>query len=196
MANSPTKTLRVKPGSALERLTAGAEDFTAKMHHIAECFELALVEENRRAQQQLIRETEQATAQAIFDRITEPFEPKVPGLPAVYVAEIVTRGGVPPDIETQRLTFGEETANLAAYVAELKACDGYESPRLRELAQALTADQMLALAREQSPGNLVPVVDDNDAEFGVLQGEGEETTVVQAGVQAQNEADEDLSDLA
>lgn len=193
MANSPMKSLRIRPGSALERMTTG-RDWTEAVHRMAEVLEIAMQEE------------------------AEANAPKLPGLPPLREHAMEAEAQMPMRDKIA------EAENLRAYQMELIASEGYESPRLRELAMLLTADQLRMLAGSQTPGELQPVADIGDDAFDretakIVAAAGREMTLVEAQQHAaveelfdptgtereahetrvaaeQNELVEDLSDLA
>lgn len=96
---SPTKTIRIRPGSALERLTAQKDDFTAAVHHIAEVLELAMEQEAFAHRRDLVQEP-----------VRDVFVPLVPGLPP----KLEPPGWDQPEITDERLALAAVAEQVPA----------------------------------------------------------------------------------
>lgn len=189
MANSPVRTIRIKPDSALERLTMDKPSFSAAVHHLAEVLELAMAEEAARAAQiEVTARLPNALLEALpFVESTQPltYEPRV----------LVEGGG--------RIELLDETPVLEALVEVAEGKHAGVSvtfepkvpglpPKLEPVTwdnaqQEITDDAtVLAAVAAQVPAGLEPVAVVHEA----LEDETHNGLFV-----VLNEDDEDLSDL-
>lgn len=152
MAKSPMKSLRVTPGSALERLTEG-KPFTETVHKMAELFEKALdenwgpppmtatiyVSNDGRVMEQ---RGSGPLMEISHEQVGSGYDPGAVGY------ELQGRDSRPSKVDVQ---WRDGTVEEAALVIRGDAQD-----------RVVTREEALRIAAEQAPAGLVPVWDEGD----------------------------------
>jgi hypothetical protein len=155
VANSPTKTIRVKPGSALERLTSQKPDFTAAVHQIAEVLELAMAEE-------AARNLGTQGLSADYSVETRPRSDR----DTIYRFDTETGqltkkegDGITAEIEISPRLNGDGTLDVGPHyrgvaIRQVDSLEDVEEPRAPD---QMSDDEVLEAYRDQLPAGLVPV---------------------------------------